>query len=147
MTNTDNQSTLTRRAMSDAEALNLSTPYFPLCGPMEFFETEVFDLLKSWCDEYDGGTWTYYELSNGAWYLSPNATEVYGVKDCYGDKHEMTPDGAGLAATFHLLHLLLWRFHDAGQTANYEAVSEHYHALQRYTYQHPDARAIWKVLD
>lgn len=138
---------LTRRKMSDAEVLNMITPYYPMFAPLQFFETMVFEMLDSWCDDYDGGVWSYFKLSNGAWYLAPADEGIYRVKDYAGREHEMSPDGAGLTATLHMLHRLTWHFHEAGDKAKRDVVSEHYHALRMYTYPHPDATAIWRVLD
>lgn len=145
--NTSTVPPLTRRTMSDEEVLNLITPYYPMYAPLHFFETKVFELLESWCDDYDGGMWKYYELSNGAWYLAPDASKPLQLRDVNGRKHAMTPDGAGLAASLHLLHQLSWHFHEKGEKAKSDIVSEHYHALRMYTYAHVDVAAIWKVLD
>jgi len=145
--NTPDAPQLSRRTMSDDEALNLLTPYYPMYAPLQFFETKVFELLRAWCDDYDGGTWTYYELSNGAWYLSPNDTEPYCVRDAYRCLHTMSPDGAGLTASLYLLNHLAWYFHEKGDKTKRDAVTEHYHALRMYTYGHVDAVAIWRVLD
>lgn len=139
---------LTRRKMKYREVLNFSTPYYPMFGPLQFFETAVFAALGSWCKAYDGGSWTYYMLSNGAWYLAPSDdSHDYPSKDFYGCKHSMSADGAGLAATLYVVNMLSWKFHEAGDKVRCAAAAEHYHALRMYTYTHPDAVAIWRVLD
>lgn len=149
---TDNSQTqdppqLTRRKMSDSEVLNMITPYYPVFGTMQFFESMVFDLLGSWCDDYEGGMWNYYKISNGAWYLSPAADGIYRVQDYAGTEFEMSPDGAGLAATLNALHRLTWHFHEVGDKVRFDPVSKHEHALRMYSYTHPDAVPIWRVLD
>lgn len=138
---------LTRRKMTDKEVLRLKTAYYPFIGPQQSFEATVFGLLGEWCPEYSGGLWTYYVLSNGAWYLAPNGSEAYGLKDIDGQVHTMSSDGAGLTATLYLVNHLSWMFHDTGEPVKSQAATDHYHALRMFTYPHADARAIWKVLD
>jgi len=38
---------------------------------MLYGENLVYLWMKKLCDEYNGGYWTYYKLSNGGYYMAP----------------------------------------------------------------------------
>ncbi len=138
---------ITRRKMTDRESLDLQTLYYPYAVPGLPFEACIFNLMKQLCAEYTGGSWEYYVLSNGAWYLAPTEPGPYRLKDVGGRAHAMSGDGAGLTVTLYLVNHLSWHFHSEGQLAKSTAAADHYHALRMYTYPHVDAGSIWKVLD
>ena len=138
---------ITRRKGSYRVALALSPAYYPFikgCGP---FEATIFGLLGQLCPDYTGGMWDYFALSNGTWYMAPTEKCLFRVTDFDGRSHDMSGDGAGLAVTLYLVNHLSWKFRADGQVAMMEAAAHHYHALRMYTYAHPDASAIWRVLD
>lgn len=140
-------SPITRRLMTDQEALSLHTPYYPFYGNDGIFEVAVFHLMGKLCSSYTGGQWNYYVLSNGAWYMAPEEPGPWTLVDIDGRAFEMSGDGAGLAVTLYVVNHLSWMFHAAGQKESCEAAADHYHALRMYTYPHADAVAIWRVLD
>lgn len=138
---------ISRQETSYDNLCSMDCPYFPAFGPMAFFENAIFDLMRKLCSDYHGGGWSYFELSNGGWYMAPDDEEEYILEDWAGRPCVLSADGAGLAITMYLVNHLSWMYHHEGQPVKSKAADDHYHALRFFSYQHPDMVAIWEVLD
>lgn len=138
---------ITSRLMTDAEAVRLETPYYPLVSPGVAFEPVLYRKMSEICPDYTGGRWSYHVLSNGAWYMAPDEDGTYELTNWEGKRYPMSKDGAGLAVTQYLVNHLSWYYLEKGHNlARYAAIA-HFEALQEYRRQHPDGEAIYWVLD
>ncbi|GEM_PF-2372196 len=137
---------ITCRLMSDDEVLGFETPYYPFFGSMCSFEQQIFRAMGELCPEYTGGLWSYHMLSNGGWYMAPEAA-TFSIADWEGTRHPMSSDVAGLAITQYVVNHLSWYFHEKHDQVAKNAAIAHFDALQAYTATHPDAAAIRWALD
>lgn len=104
-------------------------------------EYAIFAFMRKLSQRYTGGYWTYFELSNGGFYIAPQSDNRFPVNvDGNGFEGEMSADAAGITAClFALSHLSF-------QTNN-EKIAEHYHLLREFALDHAEASAILAAID
>lgn len=97
--------------------------------------------------DYKGGLWHFYELSNGGFYLAPNKTERMRVEvDGNGFDGAMSADAAGIVATlFALNHLVALVYEEGGPEL--DKLSDHYYFLRDFALGHPEAVTILRAID
>lgn len=104
-------------------------------------EGMVFDALRNLSDDYRGGSWAFYDLSNGGFYMAPHADSSLNLF-CAGNGYdgEMSADAAGIVATLFALNKL------ACQSRS-ERICDLYERLLQHARWHPEARAISAAID
>lgn len=144
----DESEQITCREATYESVRNTGCPYFPYFGESKHQFTEAASsLLRELSDEYRVGSWSCMELSNGAWYVYPLDCETMCLKDGDGGLHLMSADGAGLAVTAYLVNQLSWMYHEDGQAEESMVASDHFHNLREFYFEHPDAAAIFNVVN
>ena len=102
-------------------------------------EALVYNWMKSLSEDYNGGDWNYYKLSNGGFYMAPASAKPYRIA-CDGFEGEFSADAAGIVATLYAL----------GQLANAtedDHLIEQYHLLRDYVGEHPEGILIYRAID
>ena len=103
-------------------------------------EHTIYDMLRRMSDDYDGGLWTFYNLSNGGFYMAPMADKSFNLSCENMFEHEVSADTAGIIACAmaysHLSFLV-----------DGECFANAYQHLSDYIYQHRDAGIIRDALD
>jgi hypothetical protein len=106
-------------------------------------------LLYSWMDrlsaDYTGGFWNFYELSNGGFYLAPEALNTFAIEvegNCYSGR--VSADAAGIIATFFALGQLANTITDANEAG---PLIDRYHYLLEFADSHPEGGAIFQAID
>lgn len=72
-------------------------------------EVLVYSSLESLCDDYNGGYWEYYDLSNGGFYMAPaieGKLRLIGKGNFF--EGDVSADAAGIIATLMALNQLCW---------------------------------------
>ncbi|MBD5646493.1 MAG: antirestriction protein [Desulfovibrio sp.] len=105
-------------------------------------EMAVYAYMRHLCPDYDGGVWSYYDLSNGGFYMTPGAREFYELVSPNGYKATMTAKEAGITAC-------IFAFSTLAAKHQSELFCEHYERLQEYvTYcGNKSARKIFAAID
>ncbi len=103
-------------------------------------EHTVYDMLSMLSDDYEGGYWQYYRLSNGGFYMAPAQGPLRLVCVANGFDGVVSADTAGLIATAMAYSHL--SFHPSGS-----CFAKAYELLSQFIGAHPDARAIRAALD
>jgi hypothetical protein len=116
-------------------------------------ENAIYDFLRALSEDYSGGFWQFYELSNGGFYMAPD--ESYHPKvgraraqvkklrvrvAGNGYEGEMSADAAGIVACLFAFSHLSFRLES-------EAIGEHYQRLREFALDHPEASAIMSAID
>jgi hypothetical protein len=61
-------------------------------------ERRVYDFMSEFAGAYSGGSWNFFELSNGGFYMRP-PDDSYEIRvDSNGFHGRMSADAAGIAA-------------------------------------------------
>lgn len=132
-------------AVPDEHRLAFWPQHFGAIPQWIILEPRIFSLMDRLCPDYSGGLWHFYTLSNGGAFMVPEADEdndapwvLFNHQN--GNGAEMSPEAAGIAAC-----LLAWSGH-ACRTRS-DAMTEHYHHLRDYALNHPECRAIMRIID
>lgn len=85
-------------------------------------ENLIYTTMEKFCRTYDGGFWNFYKLSNGGFYIAPEA------------------DAAGIVVTLYVLNYFCCK------TENEELIDKYYH-LRNFALEHKEARLIFAAID
>jgi hypothetical protein len=104
-------------------------------------EAMVYQTLGSLCQDYAGGYWDFYELSNGGFYMAPSTDKRMRLQ-CAGNGFdaEMSADAAGIVACLFAFNGLVWRTRDV----RFERL---FYSLREFASDHAEACAISAAID
>ena len=106
-------------------------------------EPFVFGMARTLSEDYTGGFWHFYALSNGAFYLAPELPETFFVQSDNGYEGTITADALGIAACLYAYSHL--SFGELGVFS--ETCANQYHLLREYVFEHPEAKHILRIID
>lgn len=108
-------------------------------------EPTVFAWMDCFCEDYSGGVWQFYTLSNGGAFMAPMAGADNDEK--WRLFNAMNGNGAGMSAeSAGLTACLIAYSHHACRT-ECDAMTEHYYRLRDYALNHPECNAIMHIID
>ena len=115
---------------------------FGLNFPMRL-ELVVYGLTDNLSEDYHGGYWDFWELSNGGFYMSSSSHNTFKVS-CMNDyAGEMSADALGITACLYAYSHLSF-----GQESQFtDTCAQHYHWLREYALDHDESRAIMSAID
>ena len=104
-------------------------------------ESLVYGWMRSLSEDYNGGFWHYFTLSNGGFYMAP-ATDKRMRLDVAGNgfSGEMSADAAGVVATMFALCQLAEETQD-------DRIIELYFLLQAFMKDHPEDGPMFRAID
>lgn len=104
-------------------------------------ESAIMDQMRALSQQYTGGVWEFYELSNGGFYMAPSGTETFEVQ-VYGNGYigTMSADAAGITATLFALSNLAFQTSQA-------VFSDRFHQLREFAARHFEASEIFRACD
>jgi len=105
------------------------------------FEGAVYDFMRRFAADYDGGYWQFYELSNGGFYMAPDGGAFRFSVDTNGYEGEMSADAAGITVCLFACSHLSFRY---SEDAVY---GDHFHFLREFAAEHSEASAIFAAID
>ena len=100
-----------------------------------------FDYLGKLSEDYKGGYWEFYELSNGGWYTAPRTDKRFKMAwpgNYY--EGEMSADAAGITASLYAIN------HLANATEE-DVFINAYHHLRDFARDHAEADQIFAAID
>jgi hypothetical protein len=104
-------------------------------------EYAVYAFMRKLANQYSGGYWNYFELSNGGFYMTPASDTPFNVcVDTNGFEGPMSADAAGITACLFALSHLSFQI-------EHESIAEHYHHLRDFALDHVDASVIFAAID
>jgi hypothetical protein len=104
-------------------------------------ENLIYEWMDRLCEDYHGGYWNIYELSNGGFYMAPKTDARFEV--CcfgFGDSVRLSADGAGLVATLFAVNQL-------ANSAGEDHIIELYYLIRDYVFGHDEAGKIFRAID
>ena len=133
---------VTRELVPEARRMSVTGKYFGLHFPLQI-EPTVYDISARMAEEdYQGGYWDFYTLSNGGFYMAPSGDDVYHVTCDNLFEGDLSADALGITACLYAYSHL--SFSD-GRFARVCAC--HYHRLREYMMEHPEVAAILGATD
>ncbi len=84
-----------------AVTASLFGPHFPLQ-----IEPVIYDIAEQMCENYQGGHWNYYRLSNSGFVILPDESEPFSVSGYYTGI--LTPEEFGVVCSTLAFNALIW---------------------------------------
>jgi len=141
MTAIENQDLVVTAALvADSDRLNFLPKFF---GPRLMMQGEslVFSWMDNLSEDYCGGLWNFYTLSNGGFYMAPESEAPMRVSvNGNGFDGELSADAAGIVATLFALCQL------ANQTQDDKLIDLYYY-LREYLDHHAEGSLIFRAID
>jgi hypothetical protein len=107
-------------------------------------EATIYTCAARLSNDYTGGLWTLYRLSNGGAYVAPETDKRFEVVvEGNGYRGEMSADAFGIVVTLFVFGALVWTDDEALR----EKFGEHYHQLRAFAMEHDEAAAIFAAID
>ncbi|MDR6495987.1 hypothetical protein J2797_005912 [Paraburkholderia terricola] len=135
----DNQTRISSNVVVDELRLNFLPHYLG----EQYLQGEalVYGWARRLCPTYNGGSWDFFQLSNGGFYMAPADTGRVHVRwHMNGYNDLMGIDAFGIVVTlFALCHL--------AEKCGDDRIIDHYHALRAYAVQHVEAANILRAID
>lgn len=105
-------------------------------------EQRIFKYMRKLSTDYQGGSWKFYELSNGGCFMCPD--ELHDVVyRCSWDENyydgSMSPEAAGITVCLMAYSRLSFSYA--------EPFTENYHRLREFALDHEEANQIFRALD
>ena len=101
----------------------------------------VYDWMGELCEEYSGGLWHFYTLSNGGGYMALADAKRMRIEVAGNDfEGEMSADAAGIVATLFALGQL------AAETEQ-DGIIRLYHELIDFAGEHAEVALIRSAID
>jgi Antirestriction protein len=104
-------------------------------------EALVYGWLDRISNDYTGGPWEFFSLSNGGFYMAPVTDKPFKIEVATNYfSGEMSADAAGVVATLFALCDLANRFGEA-------RLIDRYHWLRDFAIEHAEASLIMGAID
>ena len=137
--------TLHTTSVPDEQRITFWPQHFGGIPQWILLEPRIFARMDRLCEDYCGGVWQFYTLSNGGAFMAPDPEDGSEDKwplfnDMNGNGADMSAEAAGVAAC------LLEYSHHACRT-ECDAMTAHYYRLRDYALAHPECSAIMHIID
>ena len=133
---------ITKKRVTEQKRTSHTARLFGLHFPMRL-EPAVYGLTENMSEDYSGGYWDFWELSNGGFYMSPSSQKKFKVS-CMNDyAGEMSADALGITACLYAYSHLSF-----GQESQFtDTCAQHYHWLREYALDHDEVGEIFRAVD
>lgn len=130
-----------RQLDADDQRTNITADLFGVYFPLQL-EPFVYAITSKLSEDYSGGYWHFYCLSNGGFYMAPDSDGKFQVVSENGHECFMSADALGVTAClFAYSHLSF------GQGEFADTCGRHYHWLREYMFAHAEAANILRAID
>ena len=141
MTTETMQNIVTRELVPESQRMAITERLFGLHFPLRL-EPVIYGITDRMAQDYTGGYWDMYTLSNDGWYMAPSGDHVYNVKCDNMFESTLSADALGITACLYAYSHLSFSDGRFGRIC-----ACHYHRLYEHMAGHPEARAILGAID
>jgi hypothetical protein len=133
--------TVTRELVPEDHRMDVVEGLFGTAFPLQL-EPVVYGITDRMADEYAGGYWNFYTLSNGGFYMAPADDGIFHVKCQNMYEGDLSADGLGITSCLYSYSNLSFSLSDIARE-----YARHYHLLREYMVEHPEVREILGAID
>ena len=136
-------STITTKVVPMRQRLNFLPEFFT---PRLMMQAEgmIYTQAAQLSENYTGGLWTFYRLSNGGFYVAPDTEKRFALEvHSNGYEGEVGADAFGVIVTMFVLGALVWIDNEALR----EKFTDHYHQLREFAKEHEETAQIFSAID
>ena len=113
---------------------------FGLHFPLQL-EPVIYGITERMANDYKGGYWEFYTLSNEGFYMAPSIDRVFHVTCDNQFEGDLSADALGITSCLYAYSNLSFADGIAREYAR------QYHLLREYMMEHPEVRAILGATD
>jgi len=132
---------VTRQLVPEDQRMAITEELFGTAFPLQL-EPVVYGITDRMANEYTGGYWNFYTLSNGSFYMAPAEDSVFHVKCQNMFEGDLSADALGITACLYAYSNLSFSLSDIARE-----YARHYHLLREYMVGHPEVREILGAID
>jgi hypothetical protein len=133
--------TISRQLVADNQRTTITADLFGVYFPLQL-ELFVYAVTSKLSEDYSGGYWHFYTLTNGGFYMAPDSDGQFAVISENGFEGFMSADALGVTACLYAYSHLSF-----GQGEFAETCAQHYHWLREYMFEHAEAGDILRTID
>ena len=128
---------VTRELVPEDLRLDVVERLFGMAFPLQL-EPVVYGITDRMAEDYTGGYWHFYTLTNGGFYMAPAEDRVFHVKCQNMYEGDLSADALGITACLYAYSNLSFSLSD---------IARHYHLLREYMVEHAEVREILGATD
>ena len=132
---------VTRELVPDDQRMAIVEKLFGMAFPLQL-EPVVYGITDRMAEEYTGGYWDFYTLSNGGFYMAPAEDRVFHIKCQNMYEGDLSSDALCIMASEYAYSNLSFSLSDIARE-----YARHYHLLREYVLGHPEAGEIQGATD
>lgn len=132
---------ITRQLVPEDQRMAVVEKLFGINFPMRL-EPCIFDTASSMFDDYKGGFWEFYRLSNGGFYMAPSTEEKFHLSSPNGFVCELSGDATGLVCCIFSYSMLSFQGDEFAKIC-----AEQFHLLREYVFEHIEVESILRACD
>lgn len=133
--------TIQRKQIPVHKRVQHTADLFGLSFPMRL-EPTVYHFASLLSEDYNGGYWEFYTLSNRGFYMVPQSETLYAVCCPNGYENQLSADVFGIIVCLYAYSNL--SFADCPFA---ESCAHHYHRLRDFAMEHAEAGVILAAID
>ena len=141
MTTQTTLSLVTRELVPEDRRMAVAERLFGIHFPLQM-EPVIYGITERMAEDYSGGYWEFYTLSNGGFYMAPAEDRVFHVTCDNMFEGDLSADALGITACLYAYS------HLSFSNTRFARVSAcHYHRLREYMFEHPEVKQILGATD
>lgn len=137
-----NTSIISRQLVAENQRLHITAQYFNRHFPLAI-EPTVYTFADHLAEDYHGGYWHFYTLSNGGFYMAPMADNPFQVSCDNNYEGQLSADAFGIVCCLYAYSHLSF----SSQPALSNLCTTQFHDLRDYALDHAESSAILAAMD
>ena len=134
-------STVTRELVPEDQRLVVVEQLFGMAFPLQL-EPVIYGITERMAEDYDGGYWEFWTLSNEGFYMAPSEDRIFHVKCQNMYEGDLSADALGITSCLYAYSNLSFSLTDMARE-----YARHYHLLREYMLDHQEVREILGATD
>jgi hypothetical protein len=134
---------ITSQQVAENQRLSHTDKLFGLGFPLAI-EPAIYTFADHLAEDYQGGYWQFYTLSNGGFYMSPIADNPFQVSCDNGYEGSLSVDAFGLVCCLYAYSHLSF---SSQPTTLSPLCAKQFHWLRDYALDHAESGAILAAID
>ena len=132
---------ISRTLVPEDQRLSITERLFGLHFPFKL-EPSIYTITENLTNDYKGGYWDFYALSNSGFYMALDSDQTFHVICMNGFEGELSGDALGITTCLYAYSHLSFSGDDFA-----EVCGEQYHLLREFMLEHAEAKDILRAID
>jgi hypothetical protein len=137
-----NDTIITCSVVPESQRVAVSAMLFGAKFPF-VIEPAIYDFAGMLSEDYQGGSWEFFALSNGGFFMSPRSSSRFRVESPNGNTANMSTEAFGIVACLFAYSNLCFSTDEALT----EMCDAAFHKLRDFALEHAEAADILRITD